>query len=309
MTEIINSLNSALGHKLGNIISVTRLDGGTVNQTYKVSTQKGDFVVRINKLDQINVFKKEVYCYQKAKELQIPSPNIIELFQELDHCILITQYIPGLSNKNIDNKDIPYVWRKLGEYSQLSAKVRQLEYGEDAQNTNDAKSKYIKNMLDTAITEFSKMDDYFIINKIFSPSEITRVLELFNILKNKIEDIDFGLIHGDLSLSNVVLNEDGIVYLIDWGSANLMPTPYFQVMLVYLESILKESFKSDYQAEFLKGNGLEEDFINKNIDIINAISLLNLTDKIRWAIDNNKHEALKSYSKKLEKSKNHLLMS
>jgi serine/threonine-protein kinase RIO1 len=116
------------------------------------------------------------------------------------------------------------------------------------------------------------------------------------------------LIHGDLSLSNVVVNEKGVVYLIDWGSANILPTPQFQVMEVYLNTILKNSFKLGYLSAFLKGLGLEENYIFRNNETINDMSLLNLTDKIRWAIDNDKKEALENYRIKLMKSKNQLLI-
>lgn len=301
-------LKNIPNEKLGEIKSVKKLHGGIVNQTYKVTSQKGVFVVRINTIDQINVFSKEIYCYRTAKDLSIPSPEVIKLYQDSKNCILVTKYIPGVSNKEIDKSKRAYIWEKLGEYSKLISEIKELPYGEDALNAGDAKSKYTEGMLGYALKEFSKDDDYFIRNGILNIREIERVLDLLNYLKQKINQINFGLIHGDLSLSNVVVNEKGVVYLIDWGSANLLPVPDFQVMEIYLNSILKESFKSGYLSAFLKGYGLEENYIFRNKETINAMFFLNLTDKVRWAIDNDKEEALRNYEKKLMKSKNQLLM-
>lgn len=300
-------LKNIPNEKLGEIKSVKKLHGGIVNQTYKVTSEKGVFVVRINTIDQINVFRKEIYCYQIAEKIGIPSPEVINLYEDSEHCILVTKYIPGLSNKDIDKSKRSHVWRKLGEYSKLISEIKELPYGEDAQNAEDAKSKYIEGMLGYAIKEFTKSDDYFLMNRLLNEKEIERVLDLFNYLIKTINKIEFGLIHGDLSQSNVVVNTEGIVYLIDWGSANLLPVPGFQVMEIYLNSILKESYKSEYLTAFLLGYGLEEDYILKNQQIINAMSILNLTDKIRWAIDNDKNEALENYKKKLRMSKNQLL--
>jgi hypothetical protein len=78
-------------------------------------------------------------------------------------------------------------------------------------------------------------------------------------------------------------------------------------MEIYLESILKESFKSNYLVEFLRGHELDDNYIMKNIEVINTMSLLNYTDKIRWAIDKNKTEALANYTEKLKKTKDQLL--
>lgn len=293
---------------IGNeITEIKRLQGGIVNQTYKVTSEKGEFVIRINTIDQVNVFSKEIYCYKIAKKICIPSPEVINLYEDSENCILVTKYIPGLSDKEIDKSKRSYIWGKLGEYSKLISEINELPYGEDAQNLKDAKSSYIEGMLGYAIKEFTKNDDYFLMNRLLNEKEIERVLDLFNYLIKTINKIEFGLIHGDLSLSNVVVNTEGIVYLIDWGSANLLPVPGFQVMEIYLNSILKESFKSGYLSAYLKGYELEENYILRNKEIINAMSLLNLTDKIRWAIDNDKKEALENYKKKLRMSKNQLL--
>ena len=307
MEETVNILKKITSNKLGVIKTATKLQGGIVNLTYKVVAENGEFVVRINNIDQINVFKKEMYCYDVAKKSGIPSPEVIDLYEDGKQCYLITKYIPGFSNKDIEKSKRTHVWRKLGEYSKLISQVKELPYGEDAQDSEDAKLQYSKGMLDYAIKEFAKKDDYFVVNNLSNSGEVARFIELLNNLKGEIEYIDFGLIHGDLTLSNVVLDENDTVYLIDWGSSNLLPTPEFQVMEIYLESILKESFKSSYFVDFLRGHELDDNYIMKNIEVINSMSLLNYTDKIRWAIDKNKSEALANYTDKLKKTKDQLL--
>jgi fructosamine-3-kinase len=221
LEETINILKNITSNKLGVIKTATKLQGGIVNQTYKVVTEKGEFVVRINNIDQINVFKKEMYCYDVAKKSGIPSPEVIDLYEDAKQCYLITKYIPGFSNKDIEKRKRTHVWRNLGEYSKLISQVKELPYGEDAQDSKNAKLQYSRGMLDYAIREFAKKDDYFLVNNIFNQGEVAQLLESLNNLNGEIEHIDFGLVHGDLSLANVVRDEKDTVYLIDWGSSNL----------------------------------------------------------------------------------------
>ena len=97
---------------IGNeITEIKRLQGGIVNQTYKVTSEKGEFVIRINTIDQVNVFSKEIYCYKIAKKNGIPSPEVINLYENSENCILVTNYIPGVSDKAIDKSKISYVWK------------------------------------------------------------------------------------------------------------------------------------------------------------------------------------------------------
>jgi tRNA A-37 threonylcarbamoyl transferase component Bud32 len=308
LEKTIKFLKNLDSSKLGAIKSIKKLFGGTVNQTYKITSINGEFVIRVNTIDQINVFKKEIYCYEVANKLGIPSPEVIDLYENSIYCVLTTKYIPGLSDKEIIEDKRSLVWRKLGEYSQLISQIKELPYDEDAENVSDAKSHYLNKMLSYSIKEFSNSNDYFVKNNLFNKSEVRRVINLLNTLKSKLANVDFGLIHGDLSLSNVVLSDDGGVYLIDWGCAKLSPVPDFPVMELYLQSILKESFQEKYIFEFLKGYGLDNNNIDKTRERLNAMSLLNYTDKIRWAVDNDKKEALKKYKKKLEKTKHQLLI-
>ena len=100
-----------------------------------------------------------------------------------------------------------------------------------------------------------------------------------------------GLNHGDLSLKNVMIDQQGSVRLLDWGSALVHNTPYYDVS----QMLKSQAETNDPDAEevwaFLSGYGLSstegEEICSKSAIFL----LLRTFGKVRWAIGCNHPES------------------
>ncbi|MGH2549630.1 MAG: phosphotransferase, partial [Thermomicrobiales bacterium] len=95
-------------------------------------------------------------------------------------------------------------------------------------------------------------------------------------------DFSFGLVHGDLSLKNIMVSQDKKISIFDWGSAEAQIVPHHE-----LGEILKTNLDVDSEdfKSFLEGYGLfEEGFHEIKEDLYNLM-LLRSIDKLRWALD------------------------
>lgn len=77
--------------------------------------------------------------------------------------------------------------------------------------------------------------------------------DVINFLKNKMPK-DKVLVHGDYSLPNILMDDKGILSVIDLGDVSIS-SKYFD--LFYLLKSMKRNNKMDYWDDFLKGYGLE----------------------------------------------------
>jgi len=109
----------------------------------------------------------------------------------------------------------------------------------------------------------------------------------------KDKEYKVGLIHGDLSPRNIIVN-DSSMYLLDWGTAAIDIIPYNEFGIILIEG---EADKEEFNS-FLNGMGIDE---KKYVEIKTTIrksNILHRLDKYRWATDYDV-ENLKNYTDKL----------
>ena len=123
--------------------------------------------------------------------------------------------------------------------------------------------------------------DHLIELGVISQAESQEVKKLFENLKNA--SFRMGLIHGDISLKNIVVNETNQVSLLDWGNAAVTLVPHgavAQLMHYQILGLAEAPTMEEFKA-FLEGYGLsEEDFTE-----IRHFLLLKALDNLRWAIN------------------------
>ena len=108
--------------------------------------------------------------------------------------------------------------------------------------------------------------------------------------------LDIGLVHGDLSLMNVIVDTNTVI-LIDWGTAESHIVPHMEIIGILQNNLQEEDalFHS-----FLRGYGMStEEFRDIKPDI-ESLAILQSTDKLRWAIEK-KPDKIKEFSEKLQK--------
>jgi hypothetical protein len=95
-------------------------------------------------------------------------------------------------------------------------------------------------------------------------------------------DFTFGLNHGDLALSNLLVPEHGAPVLIDWGSARTGPAPFLDfVGLLTAHRVQNDPSDLELLA-FAHGYGISLDEISETLE---NLALLDALDLVRWAID------------------------
>lgn len=264
---------------IGKNIIVTPIRGnGDVNRVYLIEQKKDKVVVRLNNDDELPRFQKEAWCQEQALKNGILSPKTIEVGVKDDTAFIVLDFIPGINGKAITrNKES--VWQTVGKYARISHSVKVSGFGEKMTSPgvfSDNWNRYLDyniNSLDT--------NDKLLSLGIATHQQSKAILEKF--LSLKTINFNFGLIHGDLSLSNTIIDGDKVT-LIDWGCAEVNIVPHIE----FIDLFQNQSFNHDLLLDdFLIGYGLsrlEFNLIKPEIDILN---LLQAVDKLRWAIDRN----------------------
>jgi tRNA A-37 threonylcarbamoyl transferase component Bud32 len=208
---------------------------GEVNRVYIVQIENKSVVVRLNNESEISRFKKEEWCMNKAIELNIPSPHVLDIGVNNNSAFMILDFIPGLNGEEII-KDESYIWKKLGSYAKKIHSVTTNGFGETFTRKgefNDTWERYITYNID-----FLNEKDKLLSMNVLTLSDSKKVRNLFLGLLEK--QFKFGLTHGDLSLANIIVENEKIT-LIDWGSAESTIVPHFEIIGIFEDSFSEDS--------------------------------------------------------------------
>ena len=91
----------------------------------------------------------------------------------------------------------------------------------------------------------------------------------------------FGLVHGDLSLRNIIVNNDEVT-LLNWGLAEINVVPHTE----FLQVLYNNEITEGEMVYFLKGLGIEQEEYEGMIPMILKLNLLKRLDKYRRAEQN-----------------------
>jgi fructosamine-3-kinase len=252
------------------------LGNGDVNRVFVVEQNRDKFVVRLNEANELPRFQKEAWCQEQALKNSILSPKTIEVGVKDNIAYMILEFIPGINGKTItDNKE--FVWQTLGKYARIFNSIKVTGFGEDMTSQgvfSDSWQRYLNYNIDSL-----SANDKLLSMGIITQQQSRTILEKFLKLKNY--NFNFGLVHGDLSLSNTIVDENKVT-LIDWGCAEASIVPHVE----FVDLFYNQSFNHDLSLDdFLLGYGMSQsefDLIKPEIDMLN---LLHAVDKLRWAID------------------------
>jgi fructosamine-3-kinase len=262
-------------------ISITSLlrvaNPGEVNDVFILDTAGSQLIARVNEIGEIDRFKKEKWCIEEAMNAGILVPTVTAVGNNADYAYLLESYIKGSRADKLE--DASGVWSRIGQYAKNIHSINVKGFGENLENithgNHDEWNKYLGDNLDAlengdkALTEASHL----------TATDIETLLGWLKELKDK--DFQFGLSHGDLSLKNVIVSENGDVNLIDWGAAEAQVVPHYD-----LGVILEDSLRDDSEdfGHVLQGYEMTYDeYLNIKPDLL-TIMLLITVDKLRWSI-------------------------
>lgn len=262
------------------------LGKGIVNEVCVVETDNNKVVIRMNSKDTYTTFLKEKWCIEQVLAEGIPSPEVLSVGISGETAYMIQTFVDGENGLDTE-KDRVEIWKQVGVYLQMIHAIPVKGFGENLDDAgqgvfyspphpgSDGSWLGYVNYNINSLTEHDQLIELGVINK----TESKRVRELFENIKN--EKFKFGLNHGDISLKNTIVNEEGQVSLLDWGSAQVSVVPHEDINEIWKCQLLGGGPSSQELSAFLEGYGLKEEDLTK----MKPFMLLRAFDKLRWAID------------------------
>lgn len=228
-------------------------------------------------------YQKENWCLAKAHELNIPSPKVLKFGKYGARAFLIESYIEGFPVANLDESSLfsdeekIKVWEKLGEYTKRINSVSVAGWGENFVGDgvfDGSWDKHLQYNIDS-LNDNDTLLSMAVLNKQLS----RKIKKLFQSLPEK--KFTFGLCHSDIALRNAIMNSNGEIYLLDWGTARVEIVPHYELNEIFRAS------KPDAETlkAFLNGYGISQKQFKQIEPELKVLNLLNEIDTLRWAID------------------------
>lgn len=275
--------------KHGNF-DVQYLGEGDCNVNFLVTSLDDTIVIKLSRPNRehkaFDAYQKEWWCLRKARELQIPAPEVLAVGKDGSRAYQIQTYVQGVpvadlaGNSSFDEAQRLKVWNKLGEYGKKINSILVRGFGENILDEergifDGSWQKYLQYNIDS-LNDADQLITLGMLTPVFSKA----IKVTFQSLQKK--KFTFGLCHNDLALRNAILAPDGVVYLLDWDTAVARIVPHWDINKVVQSSKPNEK---TLQA-FLDGYGISRESYASMKPELDALNLLHEIDTFRWAIDN-----------------------
>lgn len=275
------------------------LGKGRINRIFVVRAESRQIVVRINDLipapDAPEGYAKEQWCLEQTAAIGVPGPAVLQVGERDNHAFMVQSLVPGANAADVPAKQA-MVWTELGRYARLMHNVdvsrASVEGQESASGlfsplsvtTHAAWLRCIQAGID-ALTEAEDV----LAGDVYPRNQTDDIVA--GIEELKAVPFRAGLNHGDLSLTNAMIDSDGCVYLLDWGSALAHAVPYYDLsQMLKIQAASNEPDTSQIEA-FLTGYGISLPDMPAVRSTSARLLLLRAFAKARWAIRNNHPEA------------------
>jgi aminoglycoside phosphotransferase (APT) family kinase protein len=264
-------------------VEVTPLLGrGSVNKVFIVAAGDHKVVVRMSeRVEALDEYAKEAWCIEHAAARGVPVPSVLAVGRCDAHAYLVESYLVGDEGRDSPTPK-PDIWRALGKSAGLIHSIGVAGFGLKLSDITDGDARkswlgYLKYNIES-LTE----DDQLIRLQVLTKSQAKIIRDVFLDLKGR--DFTFGLNHGDISLKNTIVDEQGIVNLLDWGSAEASMVPHHDLIQM-LKMKMSEGDPSDEEVgAFLEGYGIAPSEFERMMPELESLLLLRAFDKLRWAI-------------------------
>lgn len=267
---------------------------GFVNQVYGVETDSRKIIVRLNNADTYSEYLKEQWCIQQAAAAGIPGPQVLAVGIEDECAYMIQSFVEG--SNGLDG-DLPGtdIWRQLGEYARvihhipvhgsgdkLTDPLHGTFYSPPHPGSDGSWEGYVRYNIES-LNERDPMLELGVITERQS-QQIKQIFE-----KWAAKRVRFGLIHGDLSAQNVLVNKvhttesdyQVSITLLDWGGAEVYPVPHGELIQLLLTQF-RDGRPSKQELEvFMEAYGIGVEELAETKELM----LLRSFDTLRWAID------------------------
>lgn len=278
------------------VVSTALIVGlGFVNQVYRVETERRKAIVRLNHADSYAEYVKEKWCIEQAAAAGIRGPRVLAIGIEDGHAYMLQSFVKGENGLETADAAGIGIWRRLGEYARVIHEIPVQGYGGELSDpvhgifwnpphpgSDGSWHGYIRYNIDS-LTESDPLLELGVLTK----TQSRQAKAIFG--KLAAQTFRFGLIHGDLSAKNVLVDQEermdseegGAISLLDWGSAEVYPVPYGDVIQLMLTQFRDGAPNAEQFDAFAEGYGLSSEQLAEARELM----LLRSFDTVRWAID------------------------
>lgn len=254
---------------------------GSVNKVFRVDVKGKAYILRLSQdsnKNKVQEYEKERWCAEQAQTVGVRTPKVLEVGMFENTAFMIQSFVEGeLCTK--ETLDKMHIWKSLGRSLSKIHSVYTEGYGMDLIDPeNNRFSESWEKWLDHNIHTINPNDVLLTLGYV-SPDEHTAMKACFESMKAN--EWRLGLFHGDVSLRNAILENDGQVSIIDWGCAGSKIVPYID----FAQIIKSERPTLEHFHAFLLAYGIETEMMPSVQQKINQIALYAATDTLRWAID------------------------
>jgi aminoglycoside phosphotransferase (APT) family kinase protein len=267
-------------------------DGGLSNHVFIVKHKEGDLVVRLSSNPtRINAYIKEQWAVAKARELKVPTPEILEVGnQVIPFPYMVSRRTEG-SEATFHKKRIE-ILRELGSIAARINTIRTTGFGttfdwsNNQLSLNDSWEEFLAKELDikNRVKILSKR------NMLSRP----QLKKLSGILRaaGKIR-VWPSLNHGDLRLKNVLVDREGTIKaIIDWEHC-ISSLPFWEL------SVALHDLSIDEKQAFLEGYGLKQPKFVEMAPAIRALNVINYAPEIERLAEAKDFARLEQYKTRL----------
>lgn len=185
----------------------------------------------------------------RVEETGLCIPKLLEVTKMQDRWALVSEYIEGKSLQELMEENP----EKMNEYVDLLVEVQLKILSKTAPMLNKLKDKMERKIEETDLSSAIKFD----LN--------TRLAGMPK--HNKI-------CHGDFNPSNIIIKEDGTIYVIDWAHATQGNSSADAARTYLLFNLNRENnLAEEYLQKFSEKSGIDKKYIQKWIPIVAAAHL------------------------------------
>ena len=253
---------------------ITHKTSGLSNFVFALGHAKDGFIVRIS-FDpaRISSFIKEQWAQEKAREIGVPTPEILEVGNEIiGYPFMISRTVLGGEATFHPNR--LHVLREMGRIAALINSIQTTGFGctfdwsSNQLSRNETWGEFLENelQLETRLEILKRQ-------RMLSAPQIKKIRRIFKDVEKS--NPKPTLNHGDIRLKNVIVNDAGEVNaILDWDNSTSNLAPHWEL------SIALHDLTVDEKQEFLKGYGLPERKIVEIAPVMKAVNIINYAPKI-----------------------------
>ncbi|MDQ3013757.1 MAG: aminoglycoside phosphotransferase family protein [Acidobacteriota bacterium] len=266
---------------------------GLSNFVFLIDHDEGEFVVRISSAaTKINAFIKEQWAIAKAREVGVPTPDVLEVGNEvIPRPYMISSRVKAREATHHPNRLA--ILKEMGRYAAMINSIRTTGFGSTFDWTNN-KLSLNKTWGDYLFGELNLEDRLKTLEKgrMLPPPQFKKLrATLESAAKSSFKP---ALNHGDIRLKNVMVDEEGkIKAIIDWEDSTSNLAPQWEL------SLALHDLSIDEKQEFLKGYGLPAKKLAQTAPLMKAINIINYAPKIKHLLESKDKAKLEQYRMRL----------